>query len=235
MDEAQRREGFRTLYEAAYPHILGYALRRAPAPEDAADVVSETFLAAWRRFDEMPRGDESLLWLYGVVHRLLANQHRGALRRSALSDRLAEELGELARGWHDPLPSDLAPLACAWWRLRAQDRELLGFVAWEGLSHAELSRLLGCSRTVVKLRLHRARRRFAAELAKAGVEVDAALGDAKSPAAPAESCPPRSEAGASRWTGTVAAAGGPGLKPPAAVGHVPNRRASARPGREELS
>ena len=97
MEEAQRREKFRVLYEAAYPRVLGYALRRTPTPEDAADLVAETFLTAWRRFEELPPGDEAQLWLYGVAHRQLANHRRGEQRRSALSERLVGELEALAR------------------------------------------------------------------------------------------------------------------------------------------
>ena len=223
MHEAPRRERFRAVYEVSYPRILGYALRRTPAPEDAADVVSETFLAAWRRFDDMPPGDESLLWLYGVAHRVLANQRRGQRRRSALSERLAGELGALVPAWHDPLPGDLAPLAEAWHRLRPEDRELLGFVAWEGLGNEQLAQVLGCSRTAVKLRLHRARRRFAAQLAEAGVDLD--------PLTAAAVRPPRGLPGGVAPVRPAVAR--PERKPRAAAGHVISGRASARPGTEE--
>ncbi len=37
------------LYRDHGREITGYALRRAAGPEDAADVVAETFLVAWRR------------------------------------------------------------------------------------------------------------------------------------------------------------------------------------------
>ena len=261
MHEAQRRERFRALYEAAYPRILGYALRRTLAPEDAADVVSETFLTAWRRLDDMPSDDESLLWLYGVAHRVLANQRRGERRRSALSDRLAGELGAAASGRRDPLPSDLAPLAVAWHRLRPEDRELLGFVAWEGLSNEQFARVLACSRTAAKLRLHRARRRFAKELAEAGVDLNPdAAGVAAAGRVTAAGGVARTDGAAVAGRGVPAGgatiAGGGSvrtppaprtaltrpvrhaaaqleLKPRAAAGHVLSGRAPARPGTEE--
>jgi DNA-directed RNA polymerase specialized sigma24 family protein len=50
-------------------------------------VIAETFLTAWRRLDDVPAGDEARLWLYGVARRMLANQRRGARRRSSLADR----------------------------------------------------------------------------------------------------------------------------------------------------
>ncbi|NED53722.1 RNA polymerase subunit sigma-24, partial [Micromonospora aurantiaca] len=45
MDEAD----FAAVYAATYRPLLGYALRRCDSPEDAADVVAETFTIAWRR------------------------------------------------------------------------------------------------------------------------------------------------------------------------------------------
>jgi RNA polymerase sigma factor (sigma-70 family) len=50
-------------------------------------------------------------------------------------------------------------------RLSDDDRELLSLVAWEGLSGHEIAKVLGCSRGAARLRLHRARKRLAKELA----------------------------------------------------------------------
>ncbi|MEV4369083.1 sigma-70 family RNA polymerase sigma factor [Nonomuraea sp. NPDC049637] len=83
---------FVEVYESTYEPILGYVLRRCPHPEDAADVVAETFTTAWRRIEELPEGDEARLWLYGVARRVLANHRRGERRHeqrtAALRDRL---------------------------------------------------------------------------------------------------------------------------------------------------
>jgi len=233
--DVQSRERFRRIYQAAYPRILGYALRRTSAPEDAADVVSETFLVAWRRFDDLPPGDESLLWLYGVAHRVLANQRRGERRRSALGERLAGELDGLVPGWHDPPPSDLAPFAAAWHRLRPQDRELLGFVAWEGLDNDQLAQVLGCSRTVLKLRLHRARRRFAQELAEADVEPGPPTAASGGPADDLTAPTSLSSGLPDEARPLRQAAADVALKPPGAAGHVLWGRASVCPGMMEAS
>src|SRR5215469_9083439 len=85
----ERRDRFAAVYQAHHAAILGYALRRTRAPEDAADVIAETFLTAWRRLEEVPPEPEARLWLYGVARRVLANHHRGERRRSALTERLA--------------------------------------------------------------------------------------------------------------------------------------------------
>ena len=55
-------------------------------------------------------------------------------------------------------------VASAFARLRATDRELLALVAWEGLDAREIALVVGCSRNAARIRLHRARRRFAQAL-----------------------------------------------------------------------
>ena len=41
------------LYRAHVRAVLGYALRRVERPEDAADIVAETMLVAWRRQNDV--------------------------------------------------------------------------------------------------------------------------------------------------------------------------------------
>jgi DNA-directed RNA polymerase specialized sigma24 family protein len=48
--------------------------------------------------------------------------------------------------------------------LGEQDREVLRLVAWDGLSSAQAGEVLGCSAGAARHRLHRARRRLAAEM-----------------------------------------------------------------------
>ncbi|MGW2199555.1 RNA polymerase sigma factor, partial [Streptosporangium sp. NPDC001682] len=68
------RDRFEAVYDAYYPAIHQYAARRTGSPDDTADVISETFLTAWRRIDDVPEGEEALLWLYGVARRVLASR-----------------------------------------------------------------------------------------------------------------------------------------------------------------
>lgn len=87
-----REDRFTAVYAAARRQVLGYALRRVADPADAADVVAEVFLVAWRRLDDLPQDDDALPWLIGVARRVLANHHRGQRHRLALADRLREQL-----------------------------------------------------------------------------------------------------------------------------------------------
>jgi RNA polymerase sigma factor (sigma-70 family) len=160
---AVRRERFEAVYRELYAPICGYALRRVRDPEDAAEVIAETFATLWRRFDRCPQGDELRPWLFGVARRIAANQRRGDRRRSALGERLAANVGEQTFDTGGPA-EDTGRVARAFASLSDSDRELLSLVAWEGLTREELAVALGTSRAVVRLRLHRARKRLQAAL-----------------------------------------------------------------------
>ena len=156
---AERRERFETAYRELYAPVCGYVFRRIRRPEDAAEVVAETFATLWRRFDSCPHGDELRPWLFGVARRVAANQRRGERRRTALGERLVEHFDPDAFDLIEPA-EETSELARAFSRLSESDRELLSLVAWEGLSRDELAVALGTSRAVVRLRLHRARKRL---------------------------------------------------------------------------
>jgi RNA polymerase sigma-70 factor (ECF subfamily) len=88
---------------------------------------------------------------------VLRHQYRSAARRDALSARLAGALAGLGapaedHGW----------LVDALRALPENDRDVLTLTAWEGLSHKEAARVLGCTPAAVAVRLHRARRRLEA-------------------------------------------------------------------------
>jgi RNA polymerase sigma factor (sigma-70 family) len=160
---SERQGRFDALYAANHAPIFGYAVRRTASPDDAADILAETFLTAWRRLDDVPAGEEARMWLYGVARRVLANYHRGERRRSALADRLHAELASSCAS--PEFDEESAKIAEALRRLPPHQRELLALNAWEGLDYGQIATVLGCSRNAVRIRLHRARLRLAAELA----------------------------------------------------------------------
>jgi len=153
------QERFRHVYAEHVDRVLGYALRRADRPEDAADVVAETFLVAWRRLGDVPDEPRTRLWLYGVARRVLANQRRGERRRTALGERLAADLASAVPD-HAPGVAERMRYGDALDRLGEQDREVILLHAWEGLEPREIAEVLGVSAVAVRSRLSRARARL---------------------------------------------------------------------------
>jgi RNA polymerase sigma factor (sigma-70 family) len=160
-----RRERFAALFAASYGRVLAYALRRAPR-DQAEDVVAETFAIAWRRFDVVP--DDPVVWLYATARRVLANTRRAGRRRDQLVARLAAGLPPVPM--QEPDPGDRVNEAVlmreALARLGGKDREALMLVGWEGLSNERAASVIGVSSQVFSLRLHRARRRLAEQVAR---------------------------------------------------------------------
>lgn len=166
MDSERAR--FEAVYQETYGQITAYAARRCHSPQDAADVVAETFVIAWRRIRELPDGEEATLWLYGVARKVLANHFRGEVRRQARSVELDTEMADLYGASPDS-GVELRAITQVFRTLSEDDRELLSLVAWEGLDRQEIATVLGLSRNAVRIRLHRARKRFARALADADV------------------------------------------------------------------
>jgi RNA polymerase sigma-70 factor (ECF subfamily) len=155
---------FEDLFARTRADLLGYLLRRAGNAEDAADLLAETYLIAWRKLDYVPPGAQARLWLFGVARNLLM---RGASRRrsaDALLERLASKLrtaqrpAEAADGADGKLVRDVLA------GLNERDREILTLTAWEGLTPAEIAVATGTSANLVRVRLHRARARIKRQL-----------------------------------------------------------------------
>jgi RNA polymerase sigma-70 factor (ECF subfamily) len=159
-----RRERFDDLFEACHRPLLAYAARRCPTLADAEDAVADVFVVAWRRLDDVPAGDEALLWLYGVARRTLANSRRGRIRRQRLQAHI-EATTATAPAVEPPGDGDDTVLE-ALARLSPADQELLRLVAWEELSHAEIAEVMDISTNAVTIRVHRARGRLGEALVK---------------------------------------------------------------------
>jgi RNA polymerase sigma-70 factor (ECF subfamily) len=158
-DPASRR--YAALYRTHVRAVYNYAWRRVG--DQAPDVVSETFLVAWRRMPDLP-DDEQLPWLLGVARRVVANAVRARSRDVRLDFHLRAALAA-GVGVVEP---DHAQLLCArdevltaLAKLNPRDQEALQLVAWEGLEARDAARVVGCSVTAFTVRLHRARRRLA--------------------------------------------------------------------------
>jgi RNA polymerase sigma-70 factor (ECF subfamily) len=158
-------ERFTRLYQQHYTAVERYVRRRA---EDAVvrDVVAEVFAVAWRRFAELPA--EPLPWLYGTARGVLANENRGAQRRSQLARRVASHLDESVRDHAEDVAGRVS-VAAAFRRLPEAHAEALRLIAWEMLSQRDAARAAGCSLAAFAVRLHRARAGLRREMERTAV------------------------------------------------------------------
>ena len=159
-DEADRRERFEALFRQTRNDLLAYALRRTGSPEDAADVLAETYLIAWRRIDSVPRGEEARLWLFGVARNVLRRAVVRGRALNAMVEQLAHELHTqeaIAPRAQDAVG---ARMQAALRSLPERQREVVLLTAWEGLAPREIAAVTRTPANVVRVRLHRARARL---------------------------------------------------------------------------
>ena len=126
---AARRDRFEAIYRTHRGAVRAYLLRRAE-PELAQDALSETFLAAWRRVDELPA--DPLPWLLGTARRTLANQRRSSKRLAGLRERIAGNESAAIHDRSDEI-ADAELVREALGSLPERDRETLMLVAWDVL------------------------------------------------------------------------------------------------------
>ena len=175
-DGSDRDERFREVYRAEVAALIGYAARRVARAEDAADIVADVFLVAWRRIDELPAGREARLWLFGVARNVLSNYHRGARRRQKLATRMRGELSTMLESTMSHV-ADTHAVSDALERMPVELRELLVLTAWEGLAPHEIALVLNLPAGTVRSRLHRARHVLRAELAAESKAANAQVGE----------------------------------------------------------
>lgn len=164
---------FDALFEAHYPELRRYVMRRIEDGGGAEDVLAETFAIAWRRRGRMP--EPAIPWLFAICRRVIANRRRSAKRRARLFIRLAGTRIDLGRDPAEVL-AERSDIARAFSELSDSQREVLRLVAWEGLSAADAAGVLGCSSGAFRVRLHRARSELAKRLGEAGHERDESPG-----------------------------------------------------------
>nr|WP_248297430.1 sigma-70 family RNA polymerase sigma factor [Streptomyces sp. S1D4-11] len=149
-----------------------YLLRRTSA-DMAEDVLSESMLVLWRRIEDvpglrpgsMPDPDDVLPWCYGVARGCLANALRADGRRLRLVERLMQT--------QQQPPAEVADhsdVYAALDVLGTLDREVVRLWAWEGLAPRQIAEATGLTSNAVSIRLHRAKKKLAAELGRKNTE-----------------------------------------------------------------
>jgi len=136
--------------------LLRYFRRRARPHEEAADLLAELFLTAWRKRKSIPDdAEEARMWLFGAAHNTLRNWARGQRRHDERGVRLRDELRAIGSS------PDLDEVRTAIKRLPANQAELVRLVHWEGFSIVQAARILGLSESTTRGRYQRARNRLA--------------------------------------------------------------------------
>jgi len=167
---------FEVLYRRHVRRLTSYAAARCRRPEDVADLVATTFVAAIESAGSYdPARGDVLPWLIGIARHLASDSVRHAQREREALARVAgwrslgqDEIADL-EGRIDAA-RQLGDVQAAMERLHLRDREPLILLGHVGLSHIEAAQALGISTAAFRVRLMRARRALRKALGRSALE-----------------------------------------------------------------
>jgi RNA polymerase sigma-70 factor (ECF subfamily) len=160
----RREQGdFEALFRAHYPEIVRYLAARLGSRDDALELASEVFLAAWRRVPGLQwRGRPVRAWLYRVAANMAADELK---RRTRVAPAEAEPE---APDPGDRIADRLA-LAEALRRLPPEYQLVVHLRLVEGQPFAEIARVTGKSIGACQMLLLRAGKLLRESLEREGV------------------------------------------------------------------
>jgi RNA polymerase sigma factor (sigma-70 family) len=158
-------DAFGMLFDEYARAVYNLGFRLTANWSAAEDVVSLTFLEAWRlraRID--PVGESLQPWLLGIAVNVCRNLARAARRHQAAVSRIppppaVPDFAEELAGRLDDA-AQLHQIAEALSALRRGEREVIALCVWSGLDYTAAAAALGVPVGTVRSRLSRARRRL---------------------------------------------------------------------------
>jgi RNA polymerase sigma-70 factor (ECF subfamily) len=124
----------------------------------ADDLVQETLVKAWDKFDSFQEGTNLSAWLIAILRNNFLSERRK--RRREVEDGEGKFAGRLAVRPDQPGHMDLMDLRDAMTRLPEAQCTALLLVAASGLSYEEAAEACGCAVGTIKSRVNRARTRL---------------------------------------------------------------------------
>ncbi|MFE9404499.1 RNA polymerase sigma factor [Streptomyces sp. NPDC006530] len=156
---------FAELYEEYARGVYNHAFRLTGDWSTAEEVMSDTFLEAWRtRRRVEPYGGSLRPWLLGIATNKARNANRRLHRRIAFlarrpgTDTVGDFADESASRIDDVRELDAVRHALT--LLRRPEREVLALCVWSALDYTEAGQALGIPVGTVRSRLSRARARL---------------------------------------------------------------------------
>lgn len=158
-------DAFGVLFDSYARAVFNLGFRLTGNWSAAEEVVSLTFLEAWRLRGRIELGGEPLRpWLLGIAVNTSRNlarasrRHEAAMNRVPPSTPVPDFAEELAGRLDDQ--ARLREVTEALGALRRGEREVIALCVWSGLDYATAAAALGVPTGTVRSRLSRARRKL---------------------------------------------------------------------------
>lgn len=167
MATADVEAAVRHFHAAHAPALHAWVRRRTGDPREAEEVVQETLILAWRRYDQYDpsRGSERA-WLFGIARNVAAGRHRRLRHlRAVPDDDLPDATSE--RDLHREV--ETSHVRDALWTLSDAHRAVVVETYYRGRTVRETAERLAIPEGTVKSRLHHALRALRRELERCEV------------------------------------------------------------------
>lgn len=165
MSERSHRARFDELAGAVIEPVRRYLYRRVDQAT-ADDVLSEVLVVLWRRWAEVPAGDE-IPYAIGVARLQLQNALRSMRRQDRLIARIITvDPPPEAVPEHDTGDPRAGLVRQALSQLGELDAEILRLHVWEQLAVSEIAEVLTMTPNAVSIRLHRAKKKLGDKIRK---------------------------------------------------------------------
>lgn len=152
-------ERYEEFFRAHADQVRRYSATLVP-PDQVDDIVQQSMVTAWRRFDSIPV-DSERQWLFGVVRNHSRNAWRSGRRSEALAAAIERARPRLRASLHDngvdPVEVDL--LLHVLRELPDDDCELLVLTGWFEMTPTEIALMYDVKPGTVRVRLVRVRKR----------------------------------------------------------------------------
>jgi RNA polymerase sigma-70 factor, ECF subfamily len=171
LDEKGIRDRHRDFEREAMPHInalYNFALRMTGDPDDANDLLQETYMKAYRFWDKFEPGTNCKAWLFTIMFRLWGRQQqRFAGRPELLVYDEAYEHGVAATSEDRMIAAEVLTAVD---RLAHEQRSVLLLSVVEGFAVKEIAAMLSIPLGTVMSRLSRARAALRQSLRPGSIE-----------------------------------------------------------------
>lgn len=148
--KAGDREAFGRLYDAVAKDLYRAALYTLGNPQDAEDIVAETFLEAWKGIHTIREEASFRQWIMRILSIRCKRRIGGYVKEKGNID--IEDYIE------EGVPDDTAPRAEvreATGRLSPEERQIVVLSVLEGYAMREIGEILGLPQGTVSSKLHR--------------------------------------------------------------------------------
>ena len=150
----QKRKHLTAVLDQCAGDVLRFLQRRAGS-DDAADLLGDTMIAAWRRVTDLPENlEEARMWIFGLARGTLLNHSRGERRRVALAERVRAHMVVATAA---PAADDGHEVRDALSRLKPELREIVELVHWDGFTLTQAAQVVGIPAPTARGRYARAK------------------------------------------------------------------------------